>query len=108
MAAPRQMWQVFYLRHILISSLLVGFAILPSLSAPPQSPAMAVHLRCESLENPLGIDASRPQLSWQMQDARQGARQTAYEILVASSPSLLAAQHPDIWDSGKVQSDRKS
>ena len=94
------------MRHILLSSLLVGFAALPSLGAPPQSPAMAVHLRCESLENPLGIDASQPQLSWQMQDARQEARQTAYEILVASNPSLLAAQHPDIWDSGKVQSDR--
>src|SRR5262249_59811794 len=62
-------------------------------------------LRCESLVTPLGVDVERPRLSWQLHDARDGARQTAYQIQVASSVSLLSVK-PDVWDSGKVASDR--
>jgi alpha-L-rhamnosidase len=72
--------------------------------AQPQSPALAVHLRCDGLENPLGIDSAQPALSWQMQDNRRGARQTAYEIFVASRPELARSGKPDVWDSGKVES----
>src|SRR6478752_4441201 len=60
------------------------------------------HLRCEYFENPLGIDARRPRLSWQLADARPGARQTAYQLGVASSPDVLCAGRPDLWDSSRV------
>jgi alpha-L-rhamnosidase len=63
------------------------------------------HLRCEELETPLGIDTPQPRFSWQLDDSRLGAKQTAYEIQIASSPQRLVAGHPDVWDSGKVQSD---
>ena len=59
-------------------------------------------LRCESMGNPLGIDIAHPLLSWQLQDARRGARQTAYQIRVASSADALA--QGDVWDSGQVSS----
>jgi alpha-L-rhamnosidase len=62
------------------------------------------HLRCESLQGPLGIDITRPRLSWQLQDTRRGVRQTAYEILVASGPALLEAGKADVWDSGRTES----
>ena len=62
------------------------------------------HLRCESLQEPLGIDVTRPRLSWQLQDTRRGVRQTAYEILVASGPALLEAGKADVWDSGRIES----
>jgi alpha-L-rhamnosidase len=61
-------------------------------------------LRCESLTNPLGIDTPKPQLSWRLQDTRQGAKQTAYELQVFSKPPL-AASKADVWDSGRVDSD---
>jgi alpha-L-rhamnosidase len=64
------------------------------------------HLQCESMTEPLGIDIVHPQLSWQLQDSRRGARQTAYEIRVAGSAEALAQDHADVWDSGKVDSDR--
>jgi len=64
------------------------------------------HLRCEELENPLGIDTPQPRLSWQLLDPRSGAIQTAYEVQVASSREQLLAGHADIWDSGRVESDR--
>ena len=65
-------------------------------------------LRCEHLENPLGIDAVKPRLSWKLEDsaASRGQRQTAYQILVASSPDLLEKIRGDLWDSGKVVSDK--
>ncbi|NLF40984.1 hypothetical protein GX586_16190, partial [bacterium] len=48
-------------------------------------------LRCEYKDNPLGIDTPKPRLSWLVNDARRGARQTAYRILAASSRAILAA-----------------
>ena len=61
-------------------------------------------LECESLVTPLGMDAEKPTLSWQLRDTRDGARQTAYEVQVASSAANLAAGKADVWDSGKVES----
>jgi alpha-L-rhamnosidase len=37
---------------------------------------------------------------------RRGEVQTAYQILVASSPELLKANGGDLWDTGKVRSDQ--
>ncbi|MBU4273755.1 MAG: glycoside hydrolase family 78 protein [Planctomycetes bacterium] len=71
-----------------------------------ESPAAAERLRCEFLVDPLGIDATQPRLCWQMQDARRGAKQTAYQVLVAGTPEKLAAGQGDLWDSGKVASDQ--
>jgi alpha-L-rhamnosidase len=63
-----------------------------------------VELECESLTTPLGMDANKPALSWKLQDASAGARQTAYEIQVGSSATSLAAGKSDIWGSGRVES----
>ena len=63
-------------------------------------------LRCEYLENPIGIDIVKPRLSWVLESDERGQRQTSYQIIVASSPELLAQDKPDLWDSGKVESDQ--
>lgn len=67
--------------------------------------ATPVRLRCEYLANPMGIDAAPPHLSWQSDNRERNWRQTAYEVLVASSPERLSANEADMWDSGKVSSD---
>src|SRR5262245_53785981 len=59
-----------------------------------------VRLRCESLQNPLGIDSTKPRLSWQSDNTERNWRQSAYQILVASSLEGLTSGHADIWDSG--------
>ena len=64
------------------------------------------NLRCEYLKDPLGIDVEKPRLSWIIESVRRGERQTAYRILVASTPELLARHQGDLWDSGKVASDQ--
>jgi hypothetical protein len=63
-------------------------------------------LRCEYLENPLGIDAAQPRLSWILDSNERGQRQTAYQILAASSADELKKDRGDLWDSGKVSSDQ--
>ena len=63
-------------------------------------------LRCEYLENPLGIDARQPRLSWILDSNERGQKQTAYQILVASSADELAKDHGDLWNPGKVLSDQ--
>ena len=68
--------------------------------------ATADYLRCEYKVDPLGIDVVKPRLFWEMQDDRRGAKQTAYQILVASSPEKLAADQGDLWDSGSVESNQ--
>ncbi len=71
--------------------------------------AVAVkNLRCEYLVNPLGIDAGSPRLSWVLFSNQRNEKQTAYQILVASSAKLINADAGDIWDSGKVVSDDSS
>jgi alpha-L-rhamnosidase len=65
-------------------------------------------LRCEFLENPLGIGTAQPRLSWVLEPkagAPRGQRQSAYEILVASAEDLLARGQGDLWESGRVSSD---
>jgi len=66
-------------------------------------------LRCEYRVNPIGIDNVTPRLSWKIIDANKtrGQKQTAYQILVASSLKALNNNNGDIWDSGKKAS-RKS
>ena len=64
------------------------------------------NLRCEYRTDPLGIDAARPRLSWVITSDRRGERQTAYQVLVASSDEILKKDQGDQWDSGKVASDQ--
>jgi alpha-L-rhamnosidase len=70
------------------------------------SAAGPVALQVDNLKTPLGIDDPTPKFSWQLRDSAAGARQTAYQILVASSVDQLLAGKVDVWDSGRVESDR--
>ncbi len=69
-----------------------------------ENEALPVNLRCEYTVNPVGLDEPAPRLSWNTHCKRRGWRQTAYQALVASSPSALASDKGDVWDSGKVAS----
>ncbi|WKN40754.1 alpha-L-rhamnosidase [Tunicatimonas pelagia] len=62
-------------------------------------------LRCEYLANPLGIDLKEPRLAWKLQSSVPDTRQTAYRILVASSPETLAKNQGNLWDSNRVPSE---
>ncbi len=61
-----------------------------------------VNLRCEYLQNPLGVDISRPRLSWSIEGAGSNQCQSAYRIMVSSTKDSLQTGDYDLWDSGKV------
>lgn len=82
--------------------------ILAWLCLAPALPLAALtvgELRCEHRENPLGIDVPQPRLSWSLKSNERGAKQSAYQILVASSAANLRANRSDLWDSGRIASD---
>jgi len=56
--------------------------------------------------NPLGIDQLKPTFSWIAASRLPDNYQSAYQILVASSPFLLEKNEGDIWDTGKVNGSR--
>lgn len=89
------------LRHAWLAMLLAALG----LQRPWVQTLQVDILRCEYLHDPLGIDAAQPRLSWTLRSDVRGQRQTAYQVLVASSPELLQGQQGDLWDSGRVSSD---
>lgn len=64
----------------------------------------AHHLRCQQLENPLGVDVLNPKLSWQLESSQQNVLQTAYQVLVADDEALLKKNIGNVWDSKKINS----
>src|ERR1051326_5980551 len=61
-------------------------------------------LRCENATNPRGVKTPHPRLSWLFGPSPQ----RAYQVLVATSEEKLNANEGDLWDSGRVRSDRKT
>ncbi|MBL7972987.1 MAG: hypothetical protein JNL03_15825, partial [Prolixibacteraceae bacterium] len=67
-------------------------------------------MRCEYLENPPCIDVVNPRLSW-VNIAGPGERgqiQTAWEIRVAGTKEKLLKGQADLWESGKIISEKSN
>jgi alpha-L-rhamnosidase len=88
---------------LFIAALCLAWAVTPP---PAAAQGGAIRdLRCENAANPRGVKALRPQLSWSWGQPRPPR---AYQVLVASSEEKLKADDGDLWDSGRVLSDRKT
>ncbi len=79
--------------------LAMGIAALQAGAAGPAA------LRVDNLKTPLGLDDGKPSFTWQLDDAARDAKQTAYEVQVATSEAALRAGKADVWDSGRVGGD---
>src|ERR1700690_1734568 len=75
-----------------------------ALASPSLATVTVGDLRCDYAVNPLGVDSPRPRLFWKLESRERGQKQTAWQILAASSAKNLAADNGDLWDSGKVDS----
>ncbi len=98
-----------YQKNILYFALILIQLITMACQAVPEKPSSVLevaNLRCEYQRFPQGIDVDKPRLSWIVQSDQCGQCQTAYRVLVASCREKLAAGQGDLWDSGKVKSDR--
>ncbi|MGQ7889103.1 family 78 glycoside hydrolase catalytic domain [Paenibacillus sp. WC2504] len=121
MASQRTMQNKFKKRAL--TSLLI-FSMLPTMLVPAtifanesEAPSTAnvadatfrvKNLKTEQAVNPLGLDTLKPRLSWQMGSEARSQKQTAYQVLVASTPELLSQDQGDVWDSGKLLSDQSA
>ncbi len=85
---------------ILMAGLAVTTAIASASAGKPR------HLTCDAMDHPMGIDSAQPVFSWQLEDDGFAARQTAYRIEIATKPTLLTGGKADVWDSGRVASDK--
>ena len=92
--------------RLLAMWMILGAAALPLMAAETSPFKGPIQLRVDNLMTPVGIDNPAPRLSWQLQDPARGAKQTAYELLVASSAELLRQGRADVWDSGRTVSDQ--
>jgi alpha-L-rhamnosidase len=82
---------------------LISAAYLPA--AETSGPQAPTGLRCEYLENPMGVDVRQPRFFWVLEHSERGQAQSGYQVLVSSDPAAAAG---DVWDSGKVASARST
>lgn len=95
-----------------IGSLLTSHFSVPKLAviltlialAPARADLQIARLHCEYQTNPLGLDVPQPRLGWVLQSQERGDRQTACQVLVASSAEILEQDRGDLWDTGKLDS----
>ena len=70
-----------------------------------QASFKAEDLTTEGLVNPLAIDSTVPHMSWKISCDENGAAQTAYQIIAATSEAALNEKEADLWNTGKVSSE---
>jgi alpha-L-rhamnosidase len=110
-------WQRRRIRHAVIDPKLMPGSKDPGLQVPviagSKDPALrhaalrqaatsVTNLRTEYMQDPLGIDARKPRLSWQLRADRRGVAQTAYQVRVARSEADLQSARRLVWDSGRI------
>lgn len=81
------------------NGILIAFLLAPLLASA--APVVVEDLRVEFQSNPAGV-GKLPTLSWKLVSDQRGARQSAYQILAASSAEKLEAEKTaDVWNSEK-------
>lgn len=92
---------IFQYRTLFLVAITASLVVRPALAQQHDYYA----LRCEYLINPLGIDETNPRLTWKLKDSEEGARQTAYRIIVGTDSIAVANGTGNQWDSGELLSD---
>jgi len=93
-------------RRDFLAASLAGMAASQTSLAAASGRLQVLGLRCNTVENPIGVQFPDMRLSWRLESATRGTMQTAYQVQVASSIARLKTGQFDLWDSGKVASDR--
>jgi len=64
------------------------------------------NVKVEYLTNPVGIDKKNPGMSWELNSRNRNVIQEAYQIIVSSSVEKLNKNDGDMWNTGKVNSNK--
>ncbi|SMP43842.1 alpha-L-rhamnosidase [Neorhodopirellula lusitana] len=84
---------------------LVLLALVCAQFAPSTQAMTPIDLRCDGNTDPIAASPT-PILTWRVESAERGAQQSAWQVIVASTPELLSQGKGDLWDSGKVTAKR--
>lgn len=88
-----------------IAILCAGLAVSAQSAAGPGAPDT---LRCEYMDDPVGVDTTAPRFQWVLEHSERAEKQTAYQVLVATKAELLKEDRGDQWNSGKVTSEEST
>jgi alpha-L-rhamnosidase len=88
--------------------LLLAVALLSLAFRTFGQPSAPAGLLVNGVSQPLAIERDATRFTWAQTDGARAETQTAYQVLVSSSPENLAAGTGDGWDSGKVDSDQSA
>ena len=75
-------------------------------SVAPSTGVRVLAATCENMTNPTGVDLHNIRLSWQLASKDRNRRQSAWQVVCASSMSGLSTGNNDCWNSGVVHSDQ--
>lgn len=89
----------YYMNKLLLPLVFLSFSSIGLVQG--QSQCTPSNLKSDHLENPIGIDNPSPRLSWNIDDTRAGAKQTAYQILVGTDSLDVVSGKGNQWDTKK-------
>jgi alpha-L-rhamnosidase len=92
--------RILVILAFLLTQVLLSQAV--TIKSVSEVKTIPVNLRCDYRVNPLGIENQKPNLSWQTSTSENNWLQSAYQIIVSTSPELLTEKKCDIWNSGKI------
>lgn len=96
-------------KRLVSATLLIVFLTFGSVmftSCSGESKITVGSLKVETRTEPFAVDVLQPRLSWEIKSKERNVIQKAYRILVASTKEKLEKGEADLWDSGKVRSDK--
>jgi len=91
-------------RRFRIILAIIGIILTSGCQAGNDSPYIFTKLLVEYAENPIQIDELHPRFSWIISSGKRNQTQSAFRILVATTPEALAGNRADLWDSGTIRS----
>jgi alpha-L-rhamnosidase len=72
-----------WIKVLMIASILAFLPRLAAASEETTGPFPPDNLRCEYLENPVGIDVKKPRFSWMLNHSDRGQTQSAYQVIAS-------------------------
>ena len=87
-----------------MKKLLIGLCLMMLVQMANSQHLKVDELRCAYLQNPIGVDHSKPMLHWKLISNQRSVLQTAYQILVSDDSLALVKHQGNVWKTGWVNS----
>jgi alpha-L-rhamnosidase len=97
----------YFIRKFLLAFIFIMPAVFMQTANAADKPGLA-NLRVEYITNPIGIDASKPRLSWEITADKRNFSQKAYQVQAAASENDLSGGKNLLWDSGEIKSEESN